>query len=251
MDTLPGIKLRNVNIKYKDKAKYLGVILDKRLTWKDHVKDLICRANKRIGILKYIRDQNETIKTGQLITLYKSLIRPVMEYAAEVWGDASPYLKTKLDSIQHQALTKALEVNRLAHRHQVNYEAKVLPLEYRRLEKYFKFYKKISNTEMGKNILLIKSNDRLKWNRRKSFVEKIQYLKNLFILKYQDFEVLSLDRFKKIIINNWIKELNEKDNLRIERYKITNLKYKAVDSRRKLNSIWHQTNLGVLPINQF
>ena len=64
-------------------------------------------------------------------------------------------------------------------------------------------------------------------------------------------QVLSLDRFKKILINKWIKELNEKDNLRIERYKITNLKYKAVDNRRKLNSIWHQTNLGVLPINQF
>merc|ERR1711991_766478 len=183
LDILPEIKLSNVNITYKDKAKYLGVILDKRLTWKDHVKDLICRANKRIGILKYIRDHNETIKTGQLITLYKSIVRPIMEYAAEVWGDASPYLKRKLDTIQHQALTKALEVNRLAHRHQVNYEAKVLPLEYRRLEKYYKFYKKISNTEMSKIYLSVDSTNRLKWNRRKSFIEKIQYFKNLLKLK--------------------------------------------------------------------
>ena len=70
-----------------------------------------------------------------------------------------------------------MEVNRLVYRKQANYEAKILPLESRRLEKYFKLYKKLRKNNMLDEYMDIDKEDRLRWNRRKSFVEKIYYLK--------------------------------------------------------------------------
>ena len=61
---------------------------------------ITAKASKMLGLIHYIRDNNKSIKTNHLVTLYKSLVRPVIEYGAENWGDASEYLKIKIDSIQ-------------------------------------------------------------------------------------------------------------------------------------------------------
>ena len=74
---------------------------------------------------------NNGVSQEYLITMYKTLIRPVLEYASEIWGDATKSTKIKLDSIQHKSITYALGVNRLSHRRDMNYEARILPLEYR------------------------------------------------------------------------------------------------------------------------
>ena len=106
-DLLPDIKLDNRIIEYKHNAKYLGIFFYKRLKWKEHIRMVTTKSHKRLGLIQYIRDNNETIKTNHLITLYKSIVRQVIEYAAEVWGDASVYLKIQLDSIQQKSLIKA------------------------------------------------------------------------------------------------------------------------------------------------
>ena len=125
-------KINNVVIQYQNKAKYLGLTMDKGLTWKDHIQEINKKASKRVGVLKYFSNKDKNIPQKYLITLYKSLVRPIIEYGSEIWGDIAKYNQTKLDSIQHRTLTKALGVNRLSHRKDVNYEARVIPLELRR-----------------------------------------------------------------------------------------------------------------------
>ena len=48
------IKIGGKYIEFRDKAKYLGLIFDKNLTWKYHVKDMLPKCEKRLGILKYV-----------------------------------------------------------------------------------------------------------------------------------------------------------------------------------------------------
>ncbi|KAL4142644.1 hypothetical protein QTP88_005062 [Uroleucon formosanum] len=48
----PSIKLNNVNIPVSNETKYLGIILDKRLTWGPHLKNKRKIANSRLHIFR-------------------------------------------------------------------------------------------------------------------------------------------------------------------------------------------------------
>ena len=60
--------------------KHLGVILSSDLSWKTHVRTVAVKANKTLGLLKRTFGKcSEAIITG-----YKAMVRPVVEYASPV-----------------------------------------------------------------------------------------------------------------------------------------------------------------------
>ena len=75
--------LNNTAIEDVDHHAHLGLILTNNLSWKSQITEMHQKAAKRLNIhnvfyvLKAIKFK---IKRGTLISLYKSLIRPVMEY---------------------------------------------------------------------------------------------------------------------------------------------------------------------------
>lgn len=77
--------------------------------------------------------------TECLINLYKSILRPVIEYGCSVYTDASKTTLAKLDRTQHKILCKALGVIRLSRKANVNVESNTMPLGIRRLAYVLKF----------------------------------------------------------------------------------------------------------------
>ena len=90
-----GIPLRSV-----EKVKYLGVYLNNKLTWHDHI-DYICnKANRLLGFLK--RNLYSCHKHFKEYA-YKQFLLPSLEYCCAVWD---PYYQTdisKLEMVQHKA----------------------------------------------------------------------------------------------------------------------------------------------------
>ena len=75
-----GKTLVNVN-----NTKFLGVIIDSKLNWSDHIRYTNNTISKSIGILtKIIRFLN--LKT--LRNLYFSFVYPYLIYCVEVWDNA-------------------------------------------------------------------------------------------------------------------------------------------------------------------
>jgi len=78
--------------------KDLGVIISSNLKVADHCHYACNKANKMLGIIKRtIKHRNITV----MVQLYKSLVRPHLEYCSPVW---SPYYskdKVMLESVQH------------------------------------------------------------------------------------------------------------------------------------------------------
>ena len=253
----PDIYLAGNKLKYNNEAKYLGVIFDQRTTWKSHIKNIVNKSSKRQGILKFMARQNNGVSQEYLITMYKSLIRPIIEYASEIWGDASTTNKVKLDSIQHRSITSALGVNRLAHRRDTNYEARILPLEHRRQLKLFKFWKRLKINSATKEYLLkLKRPDRLTNDRRKSFFERILALKKEYRESNIDIEKIDFKTFHRRIISKWIQNLrnskSQEDRQKGMIYQdLHTLKYRRFSKDRKENAVWHQARLGVLPLKAF
>ena len=57
--------------------KYLGLILDENFTWKNHLEKMLEKARKRTRALCAMG-----LREGVQI-----LVRPVLEYGAEIWGE--------------------------------------------------------------------------------------------------------------------------------------------------------------------
>ena len=82
--------------------KLLGVWHQNNLKWNCHVKNIVTKANKRMFSLRECRRANLPPEVG--ITCYESKIRPVLEYAAPIWGGLPQYLIDEIESIQNRCI---------------------------------------------------------------------------------------------------------------------------------------------------
>ena len=81
--------------------KDLGVIVSNSLHPREHIQSIVKKANQRTGLIRRCFTSFSERKT---CTLYKSIIRPVLEYGSPVW---SPWHKkdiTELDKAQDRCL---------------------------------------------------------------------------------------------------------------------------------------------------
>ena len=91
--SIHGLRLENVN-----KAKYLGVTLTKKLSWKTHISVICTKENHARFFL-----QRNLVKSSKDTRLrcYKTFVRPIVEYASTVWDPVDNVeLKLKLKIVQ-------------------------------------------------------------------------------------------------------------------------------------------------------
>lgn len=93
--TLHGHQLASVN-----SAKYLGVIIDSKLSFNEHVDSTCKKANSALAFLRRnFRSCQRKIKTD----LYFTYVKPLLEYAVTVWAPHTRRANNKLESIQRRA----------------------------------------------------------------------------------------------------------------------------------------------------
>jgi hypothetical protein len=98
-----------MSLKVVHSVKDLGVNVSSDLSWNKHVGITVNKANKVLGIIK------RTVGTSNrqvFSTLYKSLVRPSLEYAVPVW---CPHLTKNihaLEKVQRRASRLALNQRR-------------------------------------------------------------------------------------------------------------------------------------------
>ena len=73
-----------------DAIKYLGIILDKQLTWKTHA-DISC--SKIPNVLFIINRVNNCLPHSALKALYYTLIHSHMTYGIQAWGNVNSIAK--------------------------------------------------------------------------------------------------------------------------------------------------------------
>ena len=64
--------------------KYLGVDFKNNFSWKDHKNRIGKKAHSRVAGINKVVAEGLTIEAGE--KLWTSMIRPILEYGAEVWG---------------------------------------------------------------------------------------------------------------------------------------------------------------------
>jgi ribonuclease HI len=131
--------LEGVPIDFTDTVKYLGVVLDSHLTYRQHVEYVCGKAIKKATYLNYLCAHRRVRPNFKVFrTLYKTMVRPCMEYASAFWNGASTRVKKRLDRIQRTSLTRILGCYRTTSYDVVNILANLEPLEMRRMQEEVK-----------------------------------------------------------------------------------------------------------------
>ena len=83
ISTVPRLIIDGNEIDNVQYATLLGVAISSDPTWNEHVENIVAKAEKRV----YMLYQLKRVGIGQhdLVTMYVSVIRPVLEYACPVW----------------------------------------------------------------------------------------------------------------------------------------------------------------------
>ena len=89
-------------------AKSLGLIIDDRLSWSNHIKEVCRKISSAIGALRRIRS---LISQSTAVQIYNALSQPHFDYCAPVWDGLSSYLCEKLQKLQNRAARVILQAN--------------------------------------------------------------------------------------------------------------------------------------------
>ena len=88
-------------IKEADSQKYLGLVLDSKLNFNEHIESKICKCDKIIGLMKKLY---QILSRKSLLTTYKSFVRPNLYYADIIYDKPlNISFKKKIETVQYNA----------------------------------------------------------------------------------------------------------------------------------------------------
>ena len=91
----------NQTINRETSLSDLGIIVDEKLKWNEHVANINKKAKQRLGLVK--RTLGHNIKPEVKLQCYKSLIQPVLEYCTPLWTNTARKNIEKVETVQRKA----------------------------------------------------------------------------------------------------------------------------------------------------
>jgi len=109
---LPNLSINGNVIERVKYARFLGVYIDERLDWSEHIRQITSKVAKNVGIIQKIR---HLLSTKLITTLYNSLVLPYLNYCNMIWISASRYRLCKLTVLQKRIVRLIGKTDRLEH----------------------------------------------------------------------------------------------------------------------------------------
>jgi hypothetical protein len=94
----------NENIKWESEAKYLGMIIDKRATLRQHVEYVTIRAHTALRLLYPLISRNSHLDVRNKLLIYKVAIRPIFTYGCPAFESMAKTHLRKLQVLQNKFL---------------------------------------------------------------------------------------------------------------------------------------------------
>ena len=136
----PPLTFNNNSVKQVQFQKHLGVYLDSRLDFREHFQNTFNKTNKTIGLLRKLQNN---LPRAPLITIYKSFIRPHLDYGDILYDQTfNNSFRERLESIQYNAALAITGAIRGSSREKLYQKLGFESIQQRRwYRKLFLFYK--------------------------------------------------------------------------------------------------------------
>ena len=93
------IRLQGIEIEFCKTVKYLGITLDSKLNWQQHVQETAQKCTKILFATRKMIGDRWGITPDKIIWVYNSIIKPIMTYACVTWAPRILTQNTKLHSL--------------------------------------------------------------------------------------------------------------------------------------------------------
>jgi len=117
---------------YVESVKFLGVHLDRKLNFGQHVRYISSKLSKTVGIFYRIR---EFVPESVLVSLYYSLFYPYLIYCVLVWGNTNESLINMIITLQKRVLRLITSQGFMAHTSPLFYRTGIL--KFKDIYRYF------------------------------------------------------------------------------------------------------------------
>jgi hypothetical protein len=124
-----NITLQNKTLDTIKHPKILGLTLDPKLTYNKHIQNTKTKAQKTLNIYKALTGTSWGKHKETITHTYKSITRPIMEYASTIWGPIATHTNhNKLQTTQNSILRIATGHTADTNTQHLHTETKILPL---------------------------------------------------------------------------------------------------------------------------
>lgn len=100
----PPVTLNGTAIPTSDNAKYLGIHLDKSLTWRTHIWKKRIQLNLKLRSYHWLLGRNSVLSLDNKLLIYKTIFKPIWLYGIQIWGTASATNISILERFQSKTL---------------------------------------------------------------------------------------------------------------------------------------------------
>ena len=107
----------------------LGVIVDEKLRFEEHISEKINKAYSMLGIIKR---NFKYLDSKSFVMLYKSMVRNYLEYAVSVWSPSKKGVIEMIEKVQKRATKMIANCKDLCYINRLEL-LKLPTLKYRRL----------------------------------------------------------------------------------------------------------------------
>ena len=84
----PPVQLNN-HLPQTDAVKYLGVHLDRKLIWRNHISAKRKELDLKFRNMCWIIGRKSQLSLANKLLVYKAILKPIWTYGIQLWGTAS------------------------------------------------------------------------------------------------------------------------------------------------------------------
>ena len=106
------LKIDTIPLKFHDSVQFLGVVLNSKLSWNDHISSVCVRVSRFIGILSRLKYE---LPCNILFTLYNAYILSYLSYCNSIWGNTYSCHLEQLFLLQKKAIRICTKSDYRAH----------------------------------------------------------------------------------------------------------------------------------------
>ena len=124
------LHINNVPINFTKTVKYLGLLIDHKLSWKPHIDAKLANCKKHFYQLRSAIGQNWGLNTQSILWLFTAVIRPSLTYGSYIWAHAlTSTQQNSLASFQRSILKSTATLHNTTPGATLNLVFDVLPIQ--------------------------------------------------------------------------------------------------------------------------
>ena len=105
----PRLYLNGIEVPIANTAKYLGMTLDARLRWKEHIKIKKNELQLKYNQIQWLLGAQSKMSVENKLLIYKQILKPIWLYGVQLWGCAKASNKQLIQTFQNKVLRKIVD----------------------------------------------------------------------------------------------------------------------------------------------